>query len=62
MDSRSDCLLMQPQNNANPRTIGSVPFFGPKFEVFNHLKSAVADHPETTWTAIISGPLFDWVS
>jgi hypothetical protein len=34
----------------------------PKATVINYLKTQAETHPEFSWTAIGSGPLFDWVS
>lgn len=33
----------------------------PKTVVIEHLKKQAEAHPEFTWTAVGSGPLFDWV-
>lgn len=38
-----------------------MPFYQAKVDVVKHLESAVALHPQTTWTAVICGPFFDWV-
>ncbi|MCJ1476766.1 hypothetical protein MMC13_005435, partial [Lambiella insularis] len=44
----------------DPKSLVAVPFYQDKADVDKHLKSAIASHPQTTWTGVVCGPFFDW--
>ena len=53
------------QDTTNPIAVKAVPFFGAKVEAVEYAKKAVAEQPEggkLSWSAIINGPFYDWVS
>ncbi|OJJ47507.1 hypothetical protein ASPZODRAFT_141097 [Penicilliopsis zonata CBS 506.65] len=44
----------------NEATLKAVPVYQQKVDIMEYLKKAVASHPQTTWTSIVSGPFYDW--
>lgn len=53
---------MNGQDLANPATVQAVPYFQPRLDVTEYLMKAVAGHPQTTWTGLVTGVIYDWVS
>ncbi|MCJ1385156.1 hypothetical protein MMC17_008277 [Xylographa soralifera] len=45
---------------SNPTSLNAIPFNHGKKTIADHLEKVVATHPKTTWTAVVSGPFFDW--
>jgi len=49
-------------DTANPVAVAAVPFYQSKADIITYLKTITPTHPNLSWTAIITGPFFDWVS
>lgn len=47
-------------NTKNTKALSLIPMFGVKIQVKEHLKAQ--ESKGLTWTAIATGPFFDWVS
>ena len=47
-------------NSQNAKATALIPVFGLKVQINEHLKAQ--ESKGLTWTAILAGPLFDWVS
>jgi len=50
------------QDTTNPIAVAAVPFFQSKVDIVNYLKDITTSYPNLSWTALITGPFYGWVS